>query len=341
MPIDTADLKLYKSSTVNDTDSNGGVMSTTEVADAVKNNVWPDVPQAERVSGSVKYRKTFIKVANDSDIPLVDARIFIETYTPGDDTIVLMSGTQTDTQAQADDYSRFYGAGPLNANVSIGASTIAVNVESGNASGGANIFQNGDLIRISDKANVASGTGSVEFLRLHATTGVSWNGDLATLTFEAGTTLANAYATATPTRVASVLEAGTIQGSLTGWGESSSSGTYDETTYPLVLDSIGSIEQTWTITFTSATNFSCVGNTVGSVGSGTISGSFAPNNAAFSKPYFTLSNAGWGGTWASGETVSFTTHPAAMAVWQRRTVPAGASSLSGDKVIIAISGESA
>ena len=341
MPIDTSDLKLYKPSTVNDTDSNGGVMSTTEVADAVKNNIWPDVPQAERVSGSVKYRKTFIKVASDSDIPLVDARIFIETYTPGDDTIVLMAGTQTDTQAQADDYTRFYGAGPLDANVSIGAATIAVNVETGNDSGGTNIFQNGDLIRISDKANVASDTGSVEFLRLDATAGVSWNGNLATLTFESGTTIANAYATATPTRVASVLETGTIQVTFTSWGESSTAGTYDETTYPPVLDSIGSIEQTWTITFSSASVFSCVGDTVGSVGSGTTSESFAPNNAAFSKPYFTLSNAGWGGTWANGETVSFTTHPAAAAVWQRRTVPAGASSLSGDKVIIAISGESA
>ena len=341
MSILASEIKLYRSTTVNDTTANGGVMSVTEVASGVKNNVWPDVPQAERTAGSVKYRKTFIKIANDDDLALVAPRIFIETHTPGDDTIVIMAGTQTDTQAEADDYTRFFGAGDLDTDVTAAASTVDVNVEDGNASGGDNIFQNGDLIRISDKTSVDAGTGNVEFLRLDATTGVSWNGNKATLTFESGATLANAYVAAN-TRVASVIEPSDIQGSLTGWGESSSSGTYDETTYPPVLDNIGSIEQTWTCTFTSATAYSCVGNTVGSVGNGSIGGGdFAPNNADFSKPYFTLADTGWGGTWASADTVSFTTHPAATAIWQKRTVPAGASSLSGDKVIIAISGESA
>ncbi len=341
MPITSTEIKLYKSATVNDTASNGGVMSTNEIADGIKNNVWPDVPQAERTAGSTKYRKTFIKVANDDDLTLVDPRIFVETHTPGDDSIVLMAGTQTDTQADADDYTRFYGAGDLNADVSATATTIDVNVESGNESGGHEIFQNGDLIRISDKATVDAGSGNTEFLRLDATTGVSWAGTVATLTFEAGAQLANGFLAA-ETRVASVVEPSDIAASSDGWGESSASGTYDETTYPPVTDSIGSIEQTWTISFSDATNFSCTGDTVGSVGSGSIGGGdFAPNNADFSKPYFTLTDAGWGGTWANGDTITFTTHPAATAVWQKRTVPAGASSLSGDKVIIAISGESA
>ena len=340
MSIAAGEIKLYRSETVNDTDSNGGVMSTTEVADGVKNNVWPDVPQAERTAGSVKYRKAFIKVANDDDLALVDPRIFVETHTPGDDSIVLMTGTQADTQAEADDYTRFYGAGDLDANVSAAATTVDVNVEVGNDSGNHEIFQNGDLIRISDKASVDAGTGNVEFLRLDATTGVSWNGLKATLTFESGVELANGY-TATETRVASVIEADDIEATSTGWGESSTSGTYDETTYPVVLDSIGSIEQSWTVTFTDATNFGCVGNTVGSAGSGSIGGGdFAPNNSDFSKPFFTLQDAGWGGAWANGDTITFNTHPAAVAVWQKRTVPAGASSLSGDKVIVAISGES-
>ncbi len=343
MPIQSTEIKLYKSATANDTPSNGGVMSTNEVADGIKNNVWPDVPQAERTAGSIKYRKSFIKIANDDDITLVDPRIFIETHTPGDDSIVLMAGTQTDTQAAADDYTRFYGAGDLNADAIAAATSITVNVESGNESGVGNheIFQNGDLIRISDKTSVDAGTGSTEFLRLDATTGVSWNGTVATLTFEAGAELANAYL-AVDTRVASVIEPSDISASSDGWGESSASGTYDETTYPPVLDSIGSIEQTWIISFTSATNFSCTGDTVGAVGSGSIGGGdFAPNNSDFSKPYFTLSDTGWGGTWTNGDTISFTTHPTAVSFWQKRTVPAGASSLSGDKVIVAISGESA
>jgi hypothetical protein len=341
MPIDASEIKLLKSSVVNETTSNGGLMSNTEIVDGVKNNIWPDVPQAERTAGSVKYRKIFVKIANDADITLVDPKLFLETHTPGDDSVVLMAGTQIDTQAEADDYTRFYGAGDLDADVSAAATTIDVNVESGNASAGADIFQLGDLIRISDKADVDAESGNVEFLRLHASTGVSWNGDKATLTFAAGVSLANAYTTAS-TRVASVLEAADITASLDNWSESSASGIYDETGLPPTLDHIGGIEETFTITFTDATNFGCVGSVVGSVGSGSIGGGdFAPNNTDHTKPYFTLLDAGWSGTWVGGDTVSFTTHPASTAVWQRRTVPAGANSLSGDEAIIAISGESA
>ena len=138
-----------------------------------------------------------------------------------------------------------------------------------------------------------------------------------------------------------MIEATNVEVTFDGWGESSASGTYDETTNPPVLDAIGSIEQSWTITFTDATNFTCVGDIVGSIGSGSIGGGdFAPNNTDFSKPYFTLADVGWAGTWANGDTVSFTSHPASSPVWLKRTVPAGANSLSGNKVIPAISGES-
>ena len=340
MAIQTSEIKLVKSTTVNDTTSNGGRMSATDVADGVKNNVWPDVPQAERTAGSVKYRKLFIKIANDDDLALIDPKVFIETHTPGDDTIVMMAGTQTDTQAEADDYSRFYGTGDLDADVNSGVSSIAVNVESGNASAGDNVFQNDDLIRISSQDGVDNPTGETEFLRLDASSGVSWNGDKATLTFDTGVTLANTY-TAANTRVGSVIEASNIEVSFDTWGESSASGTYDETTNPPVLDAIGSIEQTWTITFSDATNFTCVGDIAGSVGSGSIGGGdFAPNNTDFSKPFFTLADAGWAGTWANGDTVSFITHPASVPLWLKRTVPAGANSLSGNKVIPAVSGES-
>ncbi len=341
MAIQASEIKLYKPATINDTTANGGRLSTVEIADGVKNNIWPDVPQAERTAGSTKYRKIFIKVANDDDITLVDPRVFIETHTPGDDTVVLMTGTQTDTQNEAVGYTRFFGAGDLDADVIAGAGTVDVNVESGNGSGGDNIFQDGDLIRISDKTSVDAAPGNVEFLRLANPGGVSWNGDKATLTFDTGVTLANGY-TAAATRVASCIEPPDIAASHDTWSESSVSGSYDETTYPPTSDHIGGIEQTWTLTFSDATNFSCVGDIVGNIGSGSIGGGdFSPNNADFSKPYFVLADSGWGGTWANGDTVSFKTHPAATAIWQKRTVPAGANSLSGDKVIVAVSGESA
>jgi len=242
MSIVASEIKMYASVVANDTPDNGGTISGLEIDSDLKNNVWPDITQGERGTGSVKYRKVFIKIENGESLPLTSARIFIETYTPGDDAIVLMPGTPTDTQADADDYTRFYGAGTLDANVSMGSTTLTVNVENGNASAGANIFQNGDLIRISDKAMVDAVSGNTEFIRLASTGAVSWAGNKATLTFASGVELSNGY-TASTTKVASVIEVASINPS--------------------------------------------------------------------------------------------------QAVWQRRTVPAGAGSLTGDKVIIGVNGESA
>ncbi|OSM07652.1 hypothetical protein MAIT1_04587 [Magnetofaba australis IT-1] len=319
-------------------------MSANEIPDGVKNNVWPDVPQGERLAGSTKFRKVFFKVANDDDIRLINPRLFVETPTPGDDRVLIFPGTQTDAQGDLTGSERQYGSGWLDANVSIGATSIAVNVESAADA----IFADGDLIRISDKDGVDDATGNVEFVRLAATGGVTWNGDKATLTFAAGQSLQSGYA-ATNTRVGSVIEAANVEAAWDNWSGSTVAGTYDgsapttppSTTVPL-MDSIGSIEQTWTITFSDANNFTCVGDTVGDVGGGSIvGGDFSPNNPDFDRPYFTLPSIGWGGTWANGETITFRTHPAAIPVWWKRIVPAGANSLSADKVVVAITGESA
>ncbi|MBF0448587.1 MAG: hypothetical protein HQL67_10325 [Magnetococcales bacterium] len=342
MAIQTSEIKWYKSTIVNDSTSNGGTMSANEIPDGVKNNVWPDVPQAERTAGSTKYRKSFIKIANDDDLTLIEPKVFIETHTPGDDSIVLLDGTQTDTQADAEIASRFYGAADLDATVTAQDTVLLIRVEPGNAAAGHAIFQNGDLIRLSNQSSVDDVGGTSEFLRLAATGGVSWNGDQATLTLASGIAVSNGYAVG-ETKVASVLETADIEATLTGWGESSASGSYDETTYPPVLDHIGSVEQTWILTFSDSSHFSCSGDEVGDVGGGSIGGGdFAPTNPDFSKPYFTLTDGTppWAGTWQAGETLTFTTHPAALPIWEKRTVPAGADSLSGNKVVIAISGES-
>lgn len=337
MAIQTSELKFYRSQTVNDTTTNGGRMSATEIVDNVKNNLWPDVPQAERVAGSTKYRKCFIKVANDDDLGLISPRVFVESFTPGDDRILIFAGTQTNTQNDLTGSERLYGCGSLNANISAGAATCTVLCENA----GDAIFQNGDLIRISDKSSVNDNSGNEEYLALAASGAVSWSGNVATLTFAAGNLPANAYTTASGTRVASVIQPATIVGAFDSWAETSSAGTYNEGTYPPLLDSIGSVEQTWTITFTSATAFNCVGDTLGSVTGGTKGSDYAPTNSDFSKPFFTLRSTGWGGTWATGDTVVFRTHPAATPVWEKRIVPAGANSISGNKAIVAISGESA
>ena len=200
MPIQSNELRFYKAVTVNDTTSNGGRLSAVEIPDGVKNNVWPDVPQGERLAGSIKLRKVFIKVANDADITLIDPRVFVETPTPGDDRVLIFPGTQTDTQGDLTGSERLYGSGWLDADVSAGTTSLDVNCEAATDT----IFQDGDLVRISDKNGVDDASGNVEFVRLADPGGVAWNGDKATLTFASGQALLVGYA-AVGTRVGSVI----------------------------------------------------------------------------------------------------------------------------------------
>ncbi|MFN3077520.1 MAG: hypothetical protein ABT940_11680 [Alphaproteobacteria bacterium] len=328
--MNTSDIRFYKpQSTL------GGRMSATEAPSGVKNAVWPDASADERAAGSVAYRKSFLKVASTSGTPLQNTRLFIETPTPGDDRVCLFPGTQTDVVADLTGAERLYSGGWLHADAASGAASITVLAEHG----ADHIFRDGDLIRISNQATVGA-DGSQEYLRLAATDAVSWNGDVATLTFDAGITLANAYA-ASDTRVAPVIEVGTIATSVDTCGKVSAAGDYangDPTTL-IAVDAIGGIEQRWTITFSSPSAFTCVGDNVGAVGGGSVGGTFAPNNPAFSRPYFTLPSAGWSGTWVSGDVLTFSTHPAAVAIWQQRVIPAGCGTRAANTIHIGVAGQ--
>jgi hypothetical protein len=325
MPVIGTELKMYKSATVSDTTANGGRMGTTLVSSGVKNNIFPDVPESERTAGSTKYRKVFLKVEDSENLALQNPQIFMSQFTAATDRVIFFAGTQTNTQNEITGSERKYGAGQLAADRSSGQTSLTVNVEDAADA----IFQNGDFIWISN--------GTIE-QKLEVQT-VSWNSNQATLTLASGNTLGGTYL-ATNTYVASMYQPSDVQTSFDTWGEVGT-GTYDETTYPPVLSNVGTVEDTWTLTFTSATNFSVSGANSGLVGTGTVSSSFAPNNPSMSAPYFTLNTLGWGGTWTSGNTVSFKTHPAAVPIWLRRTVPASAASLSLNTFKIRFDGASA
>lgn len=320
-----------KSKVINNGPSNGGYMSAVAIASGVKNAVFPDVQQSERTSGLTRYRKVFIHIANDADLALLNPSIFVETYTPGDDRITFFPGSQTDTQSSITGSERQYGAGKLNADIAANATTITVLVEAA----AADIFKNGDKIRISDKTSVDDGSGKAEYATINGVP--TYVGNVCTITLSSG--VSNSYL-ASNTKVASVYSPGDIQAGYSNFTRTSAAGTYNIASNPIRGDHIGTVQQNWTVTFTSSTAFSCVGDTLGSVGSGNIASDFQPVNTDFSKPYFILPSAGFGGTYQAGDTITFTTTPASVALWYRQTVPAGANSLSGSKFIIAVSGES-
>jgi len=329
---------VWRKAAVNDDSaSNGGRMTATVIPSGTKNNIWPDVPQAERLSGSTKYRKVFIHVANDDDLTLINPRLFVSRPTPGDDAVVIFPGSFTDDQTAASAYSgAVYGGGILDASVLAGATQLYVMTE-GQALG---CFQPGMKIFIS---NTEPGGGGTEEYAAIAAGGVSYSGgDVALITVTAP--IANPYS-AGATRVSSVYEPGSIVGSFTNFAVTSVGGSYNKLTHPIEVDSIGGVFQNWTITFTSATNYTITADTPGvatavSGYTGSRSADFSPVNPDFAKPYFTLRKDGFSGTFVAGNTITFRTVPAAVPVWYKRIIPAAAGSLSGNYVTVAVDGES-
>jgi hypothetical protein len=147
----------------------------------------------------------------------------------------------------------------------------------------------------------------------------SFIGNVATV--ELAVQVANAYAVA-GTYGSGCIHETEVKCSVDSWVETSAAGTFNEVTHPLSLYNDGTVEEDWTLIFTSATNYSVSGAYYGSLGFGAVGANFSPVNPDTGQPYFTILALGWGGTWANGETITFTTHPSALAILLEEEVPA-------------------
>lgn len=331
MSIARTDIIWRYPAEISDASSNGGRMTANIVPKSTTGAIFPNANEAERTAGSTKYRKLFIHNANDDDLALLNPRFCIETPTPGADAVVFFPGTQTDTQASITGSENVYGAGYLFAQASPAVNSIQVTTEGASF----NMFRSGMLIRISDKTDPLS-DGFEQFCTISGTP--TYNGNVATIALT--TTIVSHTYPANTTKVSSVYQPSTIQTSGSSVVVSSTLGTYNSGTYPIIMDNMGSIEQTWTLTFTSANAFNLVGNSLGAIGTGTTSADIVPNNTDYTKPYFTMSSAGFGGTFATSDTIVFTTHPSSVSIWCKRVIPTNTGSISGNKFTLYIDGES-
>lgn len=335
---------VYAPENISDTPSNGGRMSDNVIPDAVLGNLFPPAGSAELTAGSQRFRKAYYKNENveipvaapPTGLALQLARIFVERFTPGEDEYMIFEGTQLDTENDLTGSEPLYGCGQLNANVTGGATTITVAVHDWSQFP---IFRNGDLIRLSNKTDIDDVGGIIEFVLIHPSTAISESLDVVTITL--ATALVNSFLAA-ETRVLSVIESGNVvSGFDTFIVTSGASGTYDEIGNPIEHDNIGSIQQAWTLTFTSSTNYDLSGDILGAVSSGNVSSDFAPTNPDFGRPYFTLRSAGFGGTFQAADTITFNTFPSSRGIWALRDIPAGSSSFTGNDATTQFEGESA
>jgi len=334
MPIIDSELLTYKSTGITDVAAtNGGRLSAVRSVSNVKNNLFADIGRAERTVGGIVVRKEFYKVANDADLPALNVRLWQDRPTVGEEYAWWVLGTQRNFQAALTGAEDKRGAANVSTNAVAASNTIIVTVEHSSLTG---IFRDGETIVISDKATATSVSGNEEFHTINGAPVVV--GLQVTITTTAG--IANNYTVASVARVSTVYEPATLQATTDNWVETGA-GTYDESANPVIGDSIGTIEQTWTLTFTDATHFTCSGDTVGAAGTGGVAADFAPSNTDFTKPYFTLASAGFGGTWAAGNTIVFQTHPAAIGYFIFRQTPAGAAVIASSVQTMVLDCESA
>lgn len=118
-----------------------------------------------------------------------------------------------------------------------------------------------------------------------------------------GTTVASAIMCGTlQARVRAVFDRATWDGA---WSDdpqppAQSTAQYNDTVYPIVVTNAGALTERFVLRFLNTTDFECIGEHVGNIGTGSKNVDFAPINPIKGAPYFTLKAAGWGAGWGPG-----------------------------------------
>ncbi|NDY56641.1 hypothetical protein G3N56_07780 [Desulfovibrio sulfodismutans] len=327
MAIVKSEIILRKSAVVGDTDANGGRMSKTAVVDKSRSGMFPHFTISERTSGKGRYRKFFYHVANSESLPLLDAFLSVARPTPAGDRVTIFAATWDDTQADIPASPDHYGAASLTATTAAGASSLVVTLENSAQV----IFRQGEQIRIWDGEDVEDNQSGEIF------TADTVSKDGASVTIGLSGTLSKEFAAGSP--VCSLLACGDVEALASVAAPETEYGEFDDTA--VTLDSIGTIAQVVTLTFSSATAFAATSDVLGSLGTGNIAASCAPINPDYARPYLTVPTSAWSGSWEAGDTVTITTTPAAVPFWAELICPAGASGDTNDAVTVRIEGGTA
>lgn len=301
---------MYKSAQVSDDNSNGGLLSPVRALSTVKNNIFPDVTDSDRLLGVTRYRKVFCKVDSSINIPVSDFKVVMSANTPAQDYVVMMKGTQRDVQSDIiANPGRIHAACKLIDSVVVGQTQFQVLLEDTNL---LDALQTGDTIWL----------GDYETGEFHEDISVDISDTQVTITLDSGDQVLNNY-NKINSYVCTVMEYGELSTSFDSVVINSVSGHFDASITTVLLDNIGTIEQDWTITMVNTNQFTCSGHTVGHIGMGYIDSTFAPENPDFQKPYFTILDSAWSGSWISNDSVKITTHPITAPIWLKNVVPTG------------------
>ena len=326
MAVTSTDLKWRKSNVVSAVAANnGGTMNYTSagaITSNVKNNLFPDVSQVERTAGAVCFRKLFLHVDKVSQDELLNARISLAGVTPAGDFVAFYAGTKNDTEATLD-VSRPYGVGLLSTGAAAGDTSLTFTPENEAWYTSHTPFRVGDLVCVSD------GTNS-DYVVVSAVT----YGATVALTVGA---LPHAFSSGAV--VASVYSVASTKASYTTPAVTSATGVFNDTAN-LIVNDRGTVDDVWTLTFTSSTAFTIAGTVSGTVGVGTVGSGATPTYNGGANTYFQINSTGFSGTFAAGNTIVFSTFSAAIPIWMQRIVPSGTADISTDSTSLTVAAES-
>lgn len=318
-------IKRYKSRLVNSGDTNGERISNNEIQSGVRNNLYPPISAADRAAGVSYPRKHFFKFASPTDEEVAIATFFLGKPTSlTDSKAYFWVGTQRDQQSDITGSERKYATGTLTADIVAGATSLGIDFEPGLVA--LNIVQAGDKLVITNNS-------VIDFVTVDT---VTPTGDHLDITLTAGCEFDHLAA---DSYVGSCHVATNVKADYDSFVVTSASGTYDDTTYPVSLSSIGTDEETITITKGTGNVFTVLSDVRGALAAGDTTVDYAPTNPDNLEPLFTLLAAGWGGTWAEGDTITLKIHPCAVAHWINYDVSTGATQTGSDTLPLKVVAE--
>ncbi|MCK5872844.1 MAG: hypothetical protein KAG26_08460 [Methylococcales bacterium] len=328
MAYETSQFKILEASVKTDTAINGSTPSNIVIPDATRNNVFPKITEFDRQNGFERKRKVFFHLASPTNEIPSDAAVYLEGTTPSGTRCYLLEANFRDTQAGVNPAARRYAGGLLSTDALANTTSLVVDFEVG---AGADL-----VIQIGDAISITNTSGSLE--QNTSASVVTWVADQATITISEP--LGADFLVADSISVGSMIVKNNLTTSQDNWLKNSTSGVYDEATYPLVLNHLGTIEQIIIVTMNSPTAFTANSDIAGiALGSGDASTDFSPINPNSGTPYFTLTAAGFSGVWAAGESFTVSVHPAMLPFWWVLKGPAGMSASSVDNSVLGFSAE--
>jgi hypothetical protein len=328
MPIAANHVQFFKAQTNNDLPENGGPISTTLVADGVKNNIFPDASKSERLNGSTKYRKLFLGLRNPDNTAAIDVKLFVLRPTQAQDAVLMVETSNNGTQEDIIVTNRRWGAGMLVSAVSVGATSITVTPEQSVY----DVFQAGDTIAITTRSET-SPSDPIDYYIISA---VSADGANKIITLNRG--LDNAMPSGAV--ISSCVFLPTLNSRMS---LRYSNGTFDLT--KIIFNNSGAIDAIVDLEFRETTGFydlsiSMNGSYV-TFENNSVATDFSPINPLTNQPYLTITPAVFSGPYNNFDGFGFNLYPADHPFFLERIIPAGTSYAAGNSVLLAVELESA